>query len=52
MIEVTLRGKKCLFDDTTVDRAHPGHMYHYLLANQFYEHKFLEYIRSLGLRGA
>jgi FkbM family methyltransferase len=51
-IELTYRGETCRFDGTPVyGLENPGIIYQALLKGKFYEHAFLDYIRSLQIRG-
>jgi hypothetical protein len=52
LIEVTYRGITCRFDGTPIhDVEDPGGIYRSLLRGEFYEQDFLDYIRSLQIRG-
>jgi precorrin-6B methylase 2 len=52
LIEVAYRGQTCRFDRTPVyGLENPGIIYRALLSGKFYEHAFLDYIRSLQIRG-
>jgi FkbM family methyltransferase len=52
VIEVSYRGRICRFDgEPAYGRENPGIIYAALLKGRFYEHAFLDYIRSLQIRG-
>jgi FkbM family methyltransferase len=52
LIEVSYRGRSCLFDGAPVKGLErPGIIYTALMNGKFYEHAFLDYIRSLGIEG-
>ncbi len=52
LIEVTYRGITCRFDGTPIHGLeNPGVIYRSLQKGRFYEHAFLDYIRSLQIRG-
>ena len=52
LIEVSYGGRICLFDGAPVKGLErPGIIYTALMNGKFYEHAFLEYIRSLGIEG-
>ena len=51
-IEVTYRGITCRFDSTPIHGLEdPGGIYRSLQRGEFYEQEFLDYIRSLQIRG-
>jgi FkbM family methyltransferase len=52
LIEFRYRGRTCRFDGTPAHGlANPGVIYGTLLTGRFYEHAFLDYVRSLQVRG-
>ena len=52
LIEVTYRGRTCRFDGTPIHGLeNAGGIYRSLLRGEFYEPDFLDYVRSLQIRG-
>jgi len=52
VIELSYRGRICRFDgEPAYGLENPGIIYSALLKGRFYEHAFLDYIRSLEIRG-